>query len=323
MNFYPPPPVIKAEIYLRIPDDKRCLGQESEWRGGFAGSFQHIFLEGPVVDSAGNLYVVDIPYGRILKIDGEKNVTVACTWDGEPNGLVGTTDGDLLVADYKQGILSFNPETGKIGPKLTRKNLERFKGPNDLIIDSKRNLYFTDQGQTGMTDPTGRVYRLSPDGRLDTLLDNGPSPNGLVLSRDERFLYVAMTRANQVWRLPLHADGTTSKVGVFFQSFGNAGPDGLALDEEGNLFICHPSLGSIFVVDTHGIPKARILNSFPPPSQLTGSFAGAFPNVTQSLTRDEALPSFVSKFLKSTLRNLLRAQPDSTRTCSDDTLTLR
>lgn len=114
-----------------------------------------------------------------------------------------------------------------------------------------------------MTDPTGRVYRLSPDGRLDTLLDNGPSPNGLVLSRDERFLYVAMTRANQVWRLPLHADGTTSKAGVFFQSFGNAGPDGLALDEEGNLFICHPSLGSIFVVDTHGVPKARIVSGSP------------------------------------------------------------
>jgi sugar lactone lactonase YvrE len=157
-----------------------------------------------------------------------------------------------------QGILEFNPETQKITPKLTRKNRERFKGPNDLIVDSKQNVYFTDQGQTGMTDQTGRVYRLSPDGRLDTLVDNGISPNGLVLSNDERFLYVAMTRSNQVWRLPLHADGTTSKAGVFFQSFGNAGPDGLALDEEGNLFICHPSLGSVFVVDSNGLPKARI-----------------------------------------------------------------
>ncbi|KAH6957881.1 hypothetical protein BKA56DRAFT_501921 [Ilyonectria sp. MPI-CAGE-AT-0026] len=263
MNFFPAPPVIQADLYVRIPDEVRCIGQESEWKGGFAGTFKHIFLEGPVADAAGNLYVVDIPYGRILKIDVERKVTVCCKWDGEPNGLVGTQEGDLLVADYKQGILAFDPLTQEIKPKLTRKNLERFKGPNDLILDSQQNLYFTDQGQTGMTDPTGKVCRLSPDGRLDTLVDNGASPNGLVLSLDERFLYVAMTRANQVWRLPLHKDGTTSKVGVFFQSFGNAGPDGLALDEEGNLFICHPSLGSVFVVDASGIPKARIVSGSP------------------------------------------------------------
>lgn len=143
-------------------------------------------------------------------------------------------------------------------PLLTRRNLEGFKGLNDVIVSSKNEIFFTDQGQTSMVDQTGRVYRLSPDGRLDILVSNGISPNGLVLSPDERFLYVAMTRSNEVWRLPLHADGSTSKVGVFFRSFGNAGPDGLAIDEEGNLFICHPSLGSVFVVDKHGIPKARI-----------------------------------------------------------------
>ncbi|EHA55810.1 gluconolactonase [Pyricularia oryzae 70-15] len=260
MNFYPVPPVIKAELCLRIPDDKRCIGQDSEWRGGFARKFQHIFLEGPVYDSDGNLYVVDIPYGRILRIDGSKNVTVSCKWDGEPNGLVGTADGKLLIADYKQGILSFDPADGKVKPHLTRRNLERFKGPNDLILDSRGNLYFTDQGQTGMTDQTGKVYRLSSDGRLDTLVENGASPNGLVLSVDEKFLFVAMTRSNQVWRLPLHDNGTTTKAGVFFQSFGSAGPDGLAVDEEGSLFVCHPSLGSVFVVDASGVPKARIVS---------------------------------------------------------------
>lgn len=111
-----------------------------------------------------------------------------------------------------------------------------------------------------MTDQSGRVYRLSPAGKLDVLVHNGASPNGLALSVDEHFLYVAMTRANQVWRLPLHDNGTTSKVGTFFQSFGNAGPDGLAVDEEGNLLICHPSLASVFVVDKHGVPKARIVS---------------------------------------------------------------
>lgn len=111
-----------------------------------------------------------------------------------------------------------------------------------------------------MTDQTGKVYRLSPNGKLDTLVENGVSPNGLVLSPDEKFLFVAMTRANSVWRLPLHADGSTSKAGVFFQSFGTAGPDGLVMDEEGSLFICHPSLASVFVVNADGTPKARIVS---------------------------------------------------------------
>lgn len=114
----------------------------------------------------------------------------------------------MLTRD--QGMLLFDPQTNKIGPLLTRRNLERFKGPNDVVVDSKDNIYFTDQGQTSMVDPTGRVYRLCPDGKLDMLVSNGVSPNGLVLSPDERFLYVAMTRANEVWRLPLHADGSTS-----------------------------------------------------------------------------------------------------------------
>ncbi|KAK2052116.1 gluconolactonase [Colletotrichum caudatum] len=259
MNFYPVPPTIKAELYVRVPDHLRCIGKETEWRGGFARPFQNIFLEGPVADEDGNLFVVDVPYGRILKISPSKEISVAAEWDGEPNGLAATHDGLVVVADYKQGILTFDPSLGVVKPLMARRHLERFKGPNDLVVDSKGSIYFTDQGQTGMTDQTGKVYRLRPDGGLDTLVENGVSPNGLVLSPDERFLFVAMTRSNQVWRLPLHPDGTTTKVGVFFQSFGNAGPDGLAMDEEGNLFVCHPSLGSIFVVDSDGVPKARIV----------------------------------------------------------------
>lgn len=166
----------------------------------------------------------------------------------------------MILILLPQGIMICDPATGSIKPYMTRRHLERFKGPNDLIVDSKGNVYFTDQGQTGVTDQSGKVYRLSPSGKLDQLVDNGVSPNGLVLSLDEKVLFVAMTRANQVWRLPLHSDGTTTKAGVFFYSFGTAGPDGLTLDEEGNLFICHPSLGSIFVVDPSGVPKARIIS---------------------------------------------------------------
>ena len=90
-----------------------------------------------------------------------------------------------------QGILLFDPSTSTISPLLTRRNLERFKGPNDLIVSSANDIYFTDQGQTGLTDQTGCVYRLSPSGKIDCLVSNGVSPNGLALSPDERFLYLS------------------------------------------------------------------------------------------------------------------------------------
>jgi sugar lactone lactonase YvrE len=180
-----------------------------------------------------------------------------------------------ILRKRTQGILHFDPSTRQIAPKLPRRHLERFKGPNDLIVDSHGSLYFTDQGQTSITDPSGKVYRLSAGGKLDTLVDNGVSPNGLALSPDKRVLYVAMTRANQVWRLPLHADGTTTKGGVFFQSFGTAGPDGLVVDEEGSLFVCHPSLGCIFVVDADGVPKARIVSGTAGVNLTNCCFGGA------------------------------------------------
>lgn len=173
--------------------------------------------------------------------------------------MAGMCQAPVTNADA-QGILKFDPVAGLDQAQAGPQEPGAAQGPQRPDHGSQQNLYFTDRGQTGMADPTGRVYRLSPMDKLDTLVDNGPSANGLALSPDKRFLFVAVTRANQVWRLPLHADGTTSKAGVFFQSFGTAGPDGLKVDEEGNLFVCHPSLGSLFVVDEQGVPKARIVN---------------------------------------------------------------
>lgn len=120
---------------------------------------------------------------------------------------------------------------------------------NDLTFDSAGNLYFTDQGQTGLHDPTGRVYRLSRAGRLDLLLSNVPSPNGIVLSADEKFLFVAVTRGNCVWRMPLLADGSVSKTGQFFTSHGPSGPDGLAMDESGRLLVANPALAYVWVLN--------------------------------------------------------------------------
>ncbi|SPO29096.1 uncharacterized protein UTRI_06045 [Ustilago trichophora] len=259
MNFFPPPPEHIADIFCTIPESLRCTGQQTDWRGGSNPATLSIFLEGPTTDAQGNLYIVDVPFGRILKIDSiTKRIDVEAQWDGEPNGLAITHDGYMLIADYKRGLLLFDPKSKNVLPYLPRRNLECWKGVNDLVIDSNGCTYFTDQGQTGMNDPTGAAYRLHPDGKLDQLISNGASPNGIVLSPDEKWLYVAMTRSNAVWRMPVHPDGTTTKANLFFQSFGNSGPDGLTIDSEGNLFICHPSLATVFVVDKHGLPVCRI-----------------------------------------------------------------
>lgn len=101
MNFYPPPPVIKADLYVRIPDEVRC-DEDSEWRGGFAGGYQTIFSEGPTIDEEGNLFTTDIPHGQIIKIDKHQKVTRCIKYDGEPNGMAVRSDGKFVVADYKQ-----------------------------------------------------------------------------------------------------------------------------------------------------------------------------------------------------------------------------
>ena len=118
-------------------------------------------------------------------------------------------------------------------PILRSRNSESFRGCNDLHIASNGDIYFTDQGQTGLHDPTGRVYRLKDDGRLDCLIDTGISPNGLVLDPGESVLFVAMTRDNAVWRAPFMKDGSVSKVGRFCSTFGASGPDGMTMDQRG------------------------------------------------------------------------------------------
>src|SRR5262245_45498780 len=250
------PEVRELEVFTSMPAEFRRTGVRSHWADvNQGGRLADSFLEGPVFDAAGNLYVTDIPFGRVFRIDTGGTWSLVGEWDGEPNGMKILSEGELLVADYRNGLVVLELHSGRIRPFLERRNSERFKGVNDLVFDSRGNLYFTDQGQTGLHDPTGRVYRLAPDGRLDLLLANVPSPNGIVLSNDERFLHVAATRGNCVWRMPLLPDGSVSKAGQFFASYGPSGPDGLAMDEEGRLLVANPGLGYVWVLNRLAEPE--------------------------------------------------------------------
>ncbi|WP_322047509.1 SMP-30/gluconolactonase/LRE family protein [Paraburkholderia sp. J67] len=254
-----PPRLIETRVFSSMPERFRQTGVGSTWaNANKAGQSVDSFLEGPAFDAQGRLYVVDIPFGRIFRIDREGGWTLVAQYDGEPNGLKFHPDGRILIADYRNGIMQLDPQTGRVEPLLTSRNGESFKGCNDLAIAANGDIYFTDQGQTGLQDPTGRVYRLRPDGRLDCLLSNGVSPNGLVLDPSGRVLFVAMTRDNAVWRVPLLDNGGTAKVGRFCSLFGTSGPDGLAMDEAGNLYVAHASLGHVFVFAPNGECIARV-----------------------------------------------------------------
>ena len=249
------PTVRDAEVFSRLPRGLRRTGVRTAWAdANRGGAPTDSFLEGPVFDASGNLYVTDIPFGRIFRVDPRGEWAQVAEYDGEPNGMKFLNERELVIADYKNGLRLCDIASGAVRPFLSRRNSERFKGVNDLVFDSKGNLYFTDQGQTGMHDPTGRVYRLRPNGQLDLLLGNAPSPNGLALSPDEKVLYLAVTRGNAVWRVPLLEDGSVAKVGQFFTSYGPSGPDGMAVDQQGHVIVANPGLGYAWVLNPRAEP---------------------------------------------------------------------
>jgi gluconolactonase len=278
---YPLPKVIAAEVWTRLPDSFRHPAPTTWGRMNFPGHGNlACFLEGPSFDRQGRLYVVDIPFGRIFRIDRDANWTLVARYDGWPNGLKIHADGRIFVADYRLGIMILDPDTGSVTHFVQTWRSEGFRGVNDMCFASNGDLYFTDQGQTGLHDPTGRVFRMravgAEPGHLECLIDRGPSPNGLVLNVAENQLYVAMTRDNAVWRLPLHGDGGVSKVGRFIQMSGGIGPDGMALDEEGGLVIAHPGT-SVWRFDATGRPThvIELPDEIPRPAVCTNvAFGG-------------------------------------------------
>lgn len=252
------PDVLESKIFARYPEALRNGDAHSSWSAAQPGGHVRTsFLEGPSFDREGNLWCVDIVNGRLLKVNQDGVFQVQAQYDGWPNGLKIRQDGLVFIADYKHGIMTHEPGSGVVKPYLERAGVERFKGINDLFFARTGDLYFTDQGLTGLHDPTGRLFRMTAKGKVECLLDNVPSPNGLVMNLEEDTIFLAVTRSNAVWRVPLTDDGA-AKVGVYIQLSGGIGPDGLALDDKGGLWVAHPGLGTVWGFSPLGEPLYRI-----------------------------------------------------------------
>ncbi|MDP6872405.1 MAG: SMP-30/gluconolactonase/LRE family protein [Alphaproteobacteria bacterium] len=274
---YPQPTVIEPTVFAEVPDELQLLDKDSHMsRDIFRGRPLGSFLEGPSFDRDGNLYVVDIAHSRVFKISPGGDFDVAADYDGRPNGLKIHKDGRIFVADRRKGIVEIDPVNGKVSVYIGPEQMPGYKGVNDLFFASNGDLYFTDQGDTGLHDPTGRVFRMDTNGTLHCLIDNVPSPNGLVMDPSESQLYIAVTRANAVWRMPFRQDGSINRVGLFCQLVGGMGPDGMAMDVDGNLSIAHAGFGAVWLFSALGLPMHKIPD--PDGSLLTTNMAYGGPD---------------------------------------------
>lgn len=253
-SMYAQPETRPLEVFDRLPE-RYAKPRQSRWADiNLAGHHAGCFLEGPDFDQAGNLYVVDIPFGRIFRRDTAGQWHLVIEYDGWPNGLKLLPDGRLLVADFRRGLVRVDPASGSHEVLFDSIDGQPLHGLNDLTFGPDGTLYITDQGQTGLHDPRGRVLRMTPDGSVSVLLNNGPSPNGLVFDHQKPWLYVAMTRGNAIWRVPLF-EGEPVKVGIAVQLSGGIGPDGIAMDAEGRLLVAHMQIG-VWHFDARNRPLA-------------------------------------------------------------------
>jgi gluconolactonase len=213
------------------------------------------FPEGPAFDRKGDLFVVNVDTGDISKVSPDGHVENFMNTGGVPNGAKFHANGDLYVADRNKGIIAVSPDR-RIRVIVDHYQGKKFNGPNDLFFDSKGNLFFTDPHGASAENPIGCVYRFSKDGELRLLVSGLPYPNGLLLSPDEKELFVAVTRKNRILRYILDPPPVRST--IFCQLNGGWGPDGMALDTAGNLYVAHYGGGSVLIINANGEVMERI-----------------------------------------------------------------
>jgi gluconolactonase len=245
---------LQATVTATVPAGWQRNDRHCEWAAEVLGIDRvGSFLEGPCLTPDGGLYVSDLAHGRIFRVGPDGTFSTALDYDGQPNGLALHADGRLFVADYRLGLLALDPVTGDLRLVARGYRMEPFRGLSDLVFGPDGTLYFSDQGQSDLRFPTGRLFRWSTTAGLELLMDAIASPNGVALSPDGHVLYVAVTRANSVYRVPLRADGSVGKVGVYLQlSGGHGGPDGLACDAAGGLAVARYGLGAVQLFDAQG-----------------------------------------------------------------------
>ena len=254
------------------------------------------WVEGPVWDKKnGHLLFSNIPKNRIHKWHPKEGVSVFLEpsgYDGpdkvqgrEPgsNGLAFDSEGRLVVCDHGNRRV-YRYKDGAKETLADKFDGKRFSSPNDLVINSGGDVYFTDPPY-GLARKQDReitwngVYLLRKSGKVELLTKEFTRPNGIALSPDEKTLYVSQSdRAKMIYKsFPVKDDGTLSSGKLFFDATkwvdhdpGSA--DGMAVDAKGNIWATAP--GGVLILSPKGKPLGRIMTGRPTANCTFGSKDG-------------------------------------------------
>jgi gluconolactonase len=239
------------------------------------------YCEGIVFDRAGIGYVSDTQHGNIYRLDADGRTSIWASTPA-PNGHKILADGTHLVCD-KGAVRHFAADGGKLADAAAECDGKPLRAPNDLTIDPKGGFYFTDPGGSDANNPIGTVHYVDAQGKVH-LVDSGLAfPNGIVLRPDGRTLLVGESNHNRVLVYPIVSPGKVGKRSVFATLPSKQGdqidnaPDGMALDEEGNLFIAHYGMRTVQVLS----PTGRLLRSYPGGNLTTSNVAFGGPGMDQ------------------------------------------
>ncbi|TQM13320.1 SMP-30/gluconolactonase/LRE family protein [Pseudonocardia kunmingensis] len=224
------------------------------------------FLEGPVWHPGErSLVFSDILAARLSTLSADGEVSVFRDPSHMANGNAYDRQGRLLTCEHATSRLVRQEADGSLETLADRYRGRELNSPNDVVVARDGTIYFTDPTYgrgASYGVPRARelpfcgVYRLGERG-LELLTDDVEGPNGLCLSLDERYLFVADTERMHIRRFELTESGVVGgEIWARTTGTGPGVPDGLKIDSAGNLFSCGP--GGIHVFDPAGAPLGVI-----------------------------------------------------------------
>jgi sugar lactone lactonase YvrE len=206
-------------------------------------------IEGPAVDKAGRLFVVNYEKDGTIGLvhpDGKVELFVTLPGKSIGNSIQFNAKGNMLVADFTEhNILEVNPATREVTVYC---HDDRFNQPNDICINKKGIVFASDPNWQRQT---GQLWKIGTDGKAILLKDNMGTTNGICLSPDEKTLYVNESIQRRIWAFDVDENGDISGQRSF-ASFSDFGLDGMKCDSKGNLFVARYGKGAVAVFNHEG-----------------------------------------------------------------------